>query len=261
MLSALVAGGAQTQFQTAPDALKTKWTKLNPVTGLKRIFSWKQLIPAGLSILKLVVIGRLLYGTVSGIASDPIFYSIVDAARIAEYLASSTYSITARVLAVMFVIAGLDYTYQRWRTGEDLKMTKQEVKDEMKNSEGDPLVKQQRNRMAGRASKRKMLENVPEADVIITNPTHFAVALKYDVDAMQAPRVVAKGTRLFALKIKALAKENGVPIREDKPLARFMYKHCEVDGQIPAELFATVAKILAIVYRENRYRYFRKKAE
>lgn len=259
MVSGMVAGAVQTRFQSSPDALKAKWNKLNPVEGFKRIFSWRQWAPAGLAIIKLGVIVALLYGTLKAIADDPIFFTVVDAARIAEYLADSVHGVTARVLAIMFVIAGLDYTYQKWRTNEDLKMTKQEVKEEHKNAEGDPEIKAQRKRMAKGGSKRKMLESVPEADVIITNPTHYAVALKYDSGASDAPRVVAKGVRLFALRIRAVAKKHGVPIREDKPLARFMYKHCPVGGEIPAELFAAVAKILAAVYRENRYRYFRKK--
>lgn len=257
LTSGVLAGAVQTRFRSSPEAMSPKWTKLNPVEGFKRIFSWKQMAPAGLAIVKLAIIVSLLYGALQTISSDPIFYTVVDAARIAEYLAQSVHSITARVLAIMVVIAGLDYTYQKWRTKDDLKMTKQEVKDEFKNQEGDPEMKAQRARMAKQGNKRKMLDNVPEADVVITNPTHYAVALKYDPGA-EAPRVVAKGTRLFALRIRALAKKSGVPIREDKPLARFMYANCEVGGEIPAELFAAVAKILALVYRENRYRYFRR---
>lgn len=258
LISGMMAGAVQTRFRSSPKAMMPKWNKLNPIEGLKRIFSWRQMAPAGLAIIKLGIIVGLLYGALQAIASDPIFFTVVDAARIAEYLAQSAHSITARVLAIMIVIAGLDYGYQRWRTNEDLKMTKQEVKDEHKNQEGNPEQKAQRSRMAKQGSKRKMLDNVPDADVVITNPTHFAVALKYDVDSMEAPRVVAKGTRLFALRIRALAKKSGVPIREDKPLARFMYAHCEVGGEIPAELFAAVAKVLALVYRENRYRYYRR---
>jgi len=260
LAAGLLAGAVQTRFQASPDALKAKWSKLNPVEGFKRVFSWKQWAPALLSIFKLAIIIGLLHGTLRAIADDPIFYTVVDAARIADYLAVSTHTLTARVLAIMVVIAGLDYIYQRWRTREDLKMTRQEVKDEHKNTEGDPEIKAQRKRMARGGSKRRMLDAVPEADVIITNPTHYAVALKYDPASADAPRVVAKGMRLFALRIRAVARKHGVPVREDKPLARFIYRHCPVDGEIPAELFAAVAKILAAVYRENRYRYFRKGA-
>ncbi|MBP9900997.1 MAG: EscU/YscU/HrcU family type III secretion system export apparatus switch protein, partial [Verrucomicrobia bacterium] len=154
------------------------------------------------------------------------------------------------------VIAALDYTYQFWRTNRDLMMTKEEVKEEMKNSEGNPQMKARQRRRRAVKTVRQMLLDVPKADVVVTNPTHFAIALRYDRKTMKAPRIVAKGTRLNALRIREIATRNQVPIVENKPLARMMFKYGKVGGEIPAQLYAAVAEILAYVYRINRYRYY-----
>ena len=253
MAAGCLVGAIQSGFKLAAEAARPKWNKINPVEGFKRVFSWRQWIPALLAVTKIVVVVGLLYGTLQGIADDPIFYTVVDASTVAGYLGKSAQTLTGRLLAIMVVIAGFDYAYQRWRTEEDLKMTKQEVKDENKNAEGSPEMKAHRNKIANRPSKRKMLEAVPGADVIITNPTHYAVAIKYDPSMGAAPKVVAKGVRLFALKIKELAGEHRVPIKEDKPLARLMHRYCPVGEEIPAELFSAVAKILAGVYRSRKH--------
>jgi flagellar biosynthetic protein FlhB len=135
-------------------------------------------------------------------------------------------------------------------------MTRQEVKDELKNTEGDPHVKARQRRRRTLKTQRQMLVEVPKADVVVTNPTHLAVALRYDRKTMRAPRIVAKGARLNALKIREIAQQNQVPIVENKPLARMMFKHGKVGGEIPAQLYAAVAEVLAWVYRVNRYRYY-----
>ena len=155
-------------------------------------------------------------------------------------------------ISIVYIILGFaDYAYQRWKFNDDMKMTKQEVKDEYKNSEGDPQIKgKQRQRMM-ESSQRRMMKNVPQADVVITNPTHIAVAILYDNTKDEAPRVVAKGEDYLAKKIKEAAGEHGVPIVENKPLARALYATVEVDEAIPPELYQAVAEILAVVYTQR----------
>lgn len=257
LIAGLIAGGIQSRFQTAPEALEPKFEKLDPVNGFKKIFSIKSAAPALLAFVKLAVIVSLAYGVVAEIIRDPIFYSIVHPARIAEFLAGSALKLMFRIVLAMILIAAADYAYQVWRHGEDLKMTKQEVKDESKSAEGDPQQKARQRRRQNSATQRKMLAEVPQADVIVTNPTHIAVALRYDRNNMGAPRIIAKGKRKFALKIREIAGQHQVPIIENKPLARAMYKHGRVGGEVPAELYAAVAEVLAYVYRMNRYKYWR----
>jgi flagellar biosynthetic protein FlhB len=201
----------------------------------------------------------LTYGVIRSVLSDPIFYSAVDVARIAGFMADSSFQIIMRVAVAMVVLAACDYGYQFWRTNQDMMMTKEEVKEEAKNSEGNPQVKGHRRRRALAAAKRKMLAEIPKADVVVVNPVHIAIALRYDKKTMKAPKIVAKGSRLNALRIKEIAQEHQVPIVENIPLARIMFKYGKVGGEIPAELYTAVAEILAWVYRVNAYRYYRER--
>lgn len=252
----LLAGGIQNRFQTASEALSMKWERLNPLEGFKRIFSVRALMPTGLGLLKLAVIVGFSWSEVRSVLDDPIFYTAVDVARIAGFLANVAFSLTMRVLLALMLIAAADYGYQFWRNNRDMMMTKEQVKEELKNSEGDPHMKaRQRRRRTGK-TQRQMLQDVPKADVIVTNPTHIAIALRYDRKTMKAPRIVAKGTRLNALRIREIAAQHQVPIVENKPLARMMFKHGRVGGEVPAQLYAAVAEVLAYVYRVNRYRYY-----
>jgi flagellar biosynthetic protein FlhB len=159
------------------------------------------------------------------------------------------------VSLALLVIATADYGYQWWRTQRDLMMTKQELKEEMKNTEGNQMIKSARRRRRS-VSKKKMLADVPTADVVVTNPTHLAIALRYHRKTMRAPRVVAKGIRLNAERIRDIARQHQVPIIENKPLARMLFRHARVGGEVPASLYAAVAEVLAWVYRVNRYRYY-----
>lgn len=254
-LAGLVAGGVQNRFQTASEALTANWDRINPVNGFQRIFSMRALVPALMSLLKLAAIGGLSYSEIVAIFNDPIFMTAVSLDRIATFLADSCMRISTRVVTVLAGLAALDYAWQWWRNHRELMMTRDEVKDEMKNTEGNPHVKAAQRRRAV-ASKRKMLAAVPTADVIITNPTHISIALKYDRKKMKAPIIVAKGIRLNALRIREIAKQHQIPILENKPLARIMFKYGRVGGEIPAQVFAAVAEVLAWVYRTNRYRYF-----
>jgi flagellar biosynthetic protein FlhB len=260
MLAGLLAGGIQTRFRISSEALGFHWQRLNPAAGFKRVFAMGSAVPTGIGCLKLTVVAALAYGVIKNILTDPIFHSSVDVVRIAAFMAESSVRITVRVALALVALAAVDYGYQFWRTGQDLMMTKEEVKEESKNSEGNPLVKGQQRRKQRSRSKRKMLMEVPKADVVVVNPTHLAVALRYDRKTMKAPKIVAKGSRLNALRIREIAMEHQVPIMENKPLARLMFKYGRVGGEIPAQLYAAVAEILAWVYRVNAYRYYREQS-
>jgi len=175
-------------------------------------------------------------------------------------MADSSFRIILQVGVSLIILGAADYGYKFWQTNEDLKMTKEEVKDEAKNSEGDPGIKARIRRRRMSMSKRKMLAEVPKADVVVVNPTHYAVALRYDRKTMKAPKIVAKGIRFNALQIRQIAEEHQVPIIENKALAQLMFKYGKVGGEIPAQLYAAVAEILAWVYRVNAYRYYREQS-
>jgi flagellar biosynthetic protein FlhB len=256
MITGLLAGGIQSRFRTASEALEPDWERVNPMSGLKRIFSIRSLVPTGLSLLKLVIIGTVAWGGIRKILQDPIFFTVVGPAEIARFLSDTTFSLAARVIIVLTAIAAADYGFQYWKTNQDLMMTKEEVKEEFKNTEGDPKMKARMRRRRKTKSQREMLQQVPTADVVLTNPTHLAIALKYDRRTMKAPRIVAKGSRLNALKIREIAGQHNIPIMENKPLARMLFKYGKVGGEIPAELYAAVAEVLAWVYRVNRFRYY-----
>jgi flagellar biosynthesis protein FlhB len=260
MLAGLLAGGIQSRFRTASEALDLNWERINPINGFKRVFSMKSAVPTLIGIAKLSVVIALSYGVVKGIMADPIFHSSVGVARIAAFMAESSFKIVLRVAMALLVLAAVDYGYQIWTTNRDMMMSKQEVKEESKSTEGNPQVKAQQRRKQRANTKRKMLMEVPKADVIVTNPTHLAIALRYDRKTMKAPKIVAKGSRLNALRIREIAKEHQVPIIENKPLARLMFKYGRVGGEIPAQLYAAVAEILAWVYRVNAYRYYREQS-
>lgn len=254
-LGGLLAGAIQSRFNTCPEALAFRPERLDPVAGFKRVFSMRSAVPTGIALFKLAFIGFLTWSTVKEVLSDPIFTQAVGITRIATFLSESSLKIVVRVLMLLGVIAAADYGYQCWRTYKDLMMTRDEVKEEAKNSEGNPQVKTARRRFM-RKSKRRMLEAVAKADVVVTNPTRIAVALRYDRKTMRAPKIVAKGMRLNAQRIREVAQANQVPLVENKPLARLMYRYGKIDGEIPAQLYAAVAEVLAWVYRNNRYRYY-----
>jgi flagellar biosynthetic protein FlhB len=261
VLGALLAGGMQSRFNTASEALTPNWERLDPVAGMKRVFSMQSAAPTALAGLKLAFVVALTYSVVKEVLSDPIFYTSVNAERIAEFLAESSFKICLRVGVLMIFIAIADYGFQFWKTNRDLMMTKEELKEEFKHSEGNPKVKAQQRRRRSLITLRQQLMDVSQADVVVTNPTHLAIALRYDRKTMRAPRIVAKGARENALRIREMAAQHGVPIMENKPLARLMYRYGRVGAEIPAQLYAAVAEILAWVYRTNRYRYYAEQME
>lgn len=253
-LAGLLAGAVQNRFNTASEALTPDWNRVNPVEGFKRLFSTRMWIPTLMAMAKLAFIVALTYSEIRAILSDPIFTTSVSVGRMAEFLAGAWMRIFFRISLVLMAVAAADYGYQWWRTHRDLMMTREELKEEAKNQEGNQRIKSRRRRR--NASKAKMLAEVPTADVVVTNPTHIAIALRYDRKAMRAPKIVAKGIRLNAERIREIARQHQVPILENKPLARMLFKHGKVGGEIPAQFYAAVAEVLAWVYRVNRYRYY-----
>jgi flagellar biosynthetic protein FlhB len=261
MLGGLLAGGIQTRFRTTSEVLQINWERISPIEGFKRVFSRSAAVSTGLGIAKLSLVILLCLDVVKKVLNDPIFHASVSLARIAQFMADSSFKIVLQAALALAVLAALDYAYQFWKNTQDLKMTKQELKDESKNTEGNPLIKAQLRRRRIALTKRKMLAEVPKADVVVTNPTHLAVALRYDKKTMKAPVIVAKGTRLNALRIREIAQQHQIPIVENKPLARLMFKYGRVGGEIPAQFYAVVAEVLAWVYRVNAYRYYREQTQ
>lgn len=256
LIVGVLAAGLQTKFQFASKALELAPSKMNPIKGLQKIFSVKQLIPTALGIVKLGVIIASTYSAVIAIINDPIFFVPSDVGRLGPFISGVTLTILSRICVAMLFISILDYMYQRWQTIKGMMMSKEEIKDEAKNQEGNPKHKSRQKQVRAK-SFREMLAAVPTADAVITNPTHLAIAIKYDRETMKAPQIIAKGARNKALKIREIAKANQIPIIEDKPVARMLFKYGRVDGEIPSHLFTAVAEILAYVYRINAYRYYR----
>ena len=228
--------------------LEPKLSKFNPISGFKRIFSKQSIVNLLFAIAKILLVFYIAYTSIKGQAKT-LFLLYDISLNAALSLIFQIIVDTGIRISVVYIVLGLvDYGYQRYKFKDDMKMTKQEVKDEYKNTEGDPQIKgKQRQRMM-ESSQRRMMKNVPQADVVITNPTHIAVAILYDNTKDDAPRVVAKGEDYLAKKIKDVAKESNVPIVENKPLARALYATVEIDETIPPELYQAVAEILAVVY-------------
>ena len=225
LVSGMLAGAVQNRFQATPEALSVRWERLNPMEGFQRLFSMSGFVPSAISVAKLAIIGGLTYSEVQRLLGDPIFFTSVDITHVGLFLIQSASAILVRSIGVLAVMASLDYGWQFWKTRKDLMMTRQEVKEELKGSEGNPEMKSRMRRRRRAKTMRQMLAEVPKADVVVTNPTHIAIALRYDRKTMRAPKIVAKGTRLNALRIREIARSHQVPILENKPLARFMFKN------------------------------------
>jgi len=256
-IASILAGGLQSRFRLTPKLLEAKLSKLNPIKGCKKIFGVNSIVQFGIDLAKFIVVGVIIYGALDDIMSDPVFTSVVSIWHLGEFIADTSLALLLRLTLAVGVIAIINYLYQIRKTRKDLRMTKQEVKEERKQQEGDPRV---RAAMRGRARgmlQRKMLKNVETADVVVTNPTHFAIALKYERGKDAAPVVVAKGENLFAQRIKEIARQHDVPTVENKPLARMLFKVGQVGQAIPADLYEVVASILAHVYRTHRYYFHR----
>ncbi len=248
-IMALVSNMYMVGFVISWKAISFKFNKLDPISGLKKKFSLSSFVELVKSIAKLAVIGSLAWFAVrSELTMINKLYSF-SIGQILVYLMKVMFKIFIWVIIPMAVVAIADYLYQKWQFEEKLKMTKQEVKDEYKQTEGDPQVKSRIKTLQFEAAKKRMMSEVPKADVVITNPTHFAVAVKYEVGEMNAPKVIAKGAGLLALKIKELAKEADIPVVENKKLARNLYKIVDIGDEVPVDYYRAIAEVLAYVYR------------
>ncbi len=241
----------QVKWKPTTKPLKPKMKNLNPIKGFKRIFSKSKLVDLLKSIIKLAMIGYVAYTTL--IEEIPTLFLLYDMQLIAalQSFGNIVINLGLKISAFFLIIGFADYAYQKWKFKEDMKMTKQEVKDEWKNAEGDPAIKSKQRQRMQEASRRRMMSAIPRADVVITNPTHFAVALQYDPDQFDAPFVVAKGEDFLAMRIKEEAYAHNVEVVENKPLARMLYYNVDLGAQIPPELYSTVAEILAVIYNKR----------
>ncbi len=246
---AFIINMLQFRFKISTKPLQPKFSKLNPLSGFKRMFSAEKLMELLKSIAKVILITAIVYSTVKDEWVYLFKFYGMPLNQALEVIGSIVINTGLRISLVYLIIAFVDLIYQRYKFNKDIKMTKQEVKDEYKNAEGDPQIKGKiRNKMR-EASQRRMMQDVPSADVVITNPTHFAVAVRYNPEEASAPRVLAKGADYLAQKIKELARENNVEIVENKPLARMLYANVEVGEEVPPELYQAVAEVLAMVYK------------
>ncbi len=248
MLS-IVVNMMQFKFKVSTKPLKPKFSKLNPVSGMKRLFSMEKLIELLKSIAKIAIIMWVVYSTVKDDWVYLMKFYEMPLNQAIQLVGDVVINLGLKISLVFMIVAFADLFYQRYKFNEDIKMTKQEVKDEYKNAEGDPQIKSKQRQKMRQASQRRMMQNVPKADVVITNPTHFAVAIRYDASEAPAPRVLAKGADYLAQRIKDIARENNVEIVENKPLARMLYANVEVGQEVPPELYQAVAEVLAMVYK------------
>ena len=238
----------QVRWKVTTKPMQPKFSKFNPLNGFKRIFSKESLFELLKSFVKLGIIGYIAYSSINENA-DELFILYDIPLMQAVILCGQIILDTGFKIALVYIIIGVaDWVYQKHKFHEEMKMTKQEVKDEYKNTEGNPEIKGKQRQRMQEASRRRMMQDVPKADVIITNPTHLSVALKYDANESKAPIVLAKGEDYLALKIREVAKENHIEIVENKPLARMLYANVDIGQEIPPELYQAVAEVLAMVY-------------
>lgn len=249
MAAVLLAGFLQTGFMMSAESLKPKLEKISPVKGAKRLFSLRSLVEFAKGVGKIVIVA-----TVIALLLWPDWTLIPKAASLSvtqfmELIQTLAVRVVGGVVAVMTVIAALDYLFQKQQHLKQLRMSKQELKEEYKQTEGDPMIKARLRQIRMERARRRMMAAVPEADVVITNPTHFAIALKYDSESMQAPRVTAKGADQIAFKMREIAEANDVPIVENPPLTRALYDSVELDQEIPPEHYRAVAEVIGYVMR------------
>ncbi len=248
LLLSFISDVAQVGWKPTAKPLKPKGNKISPISGFKRIFSVNSLVELIKSIAKIILIVYICYSYLKD--KWPLLYSLYDM-PLMQALALEAEVVTdlgIRIALVYMIIAFADFVYQKVKFKNDMKMTKQEIKEEYKQSEGDPQIKGKIRQKMREASMRRMMQNLPQADVVITNPTHYAVAIKYDPQIADAPIVIAKGEDFLAAKIKTVAKEHHIEIVENKPLARMLYANVDVGQAVPPELYQAVAEVLAFVY-------------
>ncbi|MFN8179540.1 MAG: flagellar biosynthesis protein FlhB [bacterium] len=250
-VAGLGASLAQNGVLLSAKPLAPRFSRISPAAGVKKLFSMRALVELAKSLLKIAVVGGVVGWTL--LHTAPSFVPLVSAPPATSYgqMLGTMLKIAAAATAALALLALLDFFFQRWDWERQIRMTRQELKEEFKQHEGDPLLKAKMRSRQQETARRRMMSDVKTADVVVTNPTHYAVALKYDTARMSAPRVVAKGARILAARIKEIAREAGVPIVEDPPLARALYKACRVGSEIPLAFYKAVAELLAFVYRRR----------
>jgi flagellar biosynthetic protein FlhB len=255
MIIGVISNVLQTGFIFTLKPLVPKGKSLNPFNGVKRIgFSQRSMVEFLKSFLKMFIVGTVGYYSVKSMLASSVQLVDSSPSEILSFMGQGAFTVIMKVSMAFAVLAAADYYFQRRKFEQETRMTKQEVKEEQKQLEGDPAVKGRIRREMMKRHRLRMMQAVPKADVVVTNPTHYAVAIKYDAKLMAAPKVVAKGKDLIAQKIKEIAMEHNVPIMEDKPLAQLLYKTVDVDEQIPPDLFKAVAQILAYIYKMKKVR-------
>ena len=254
LVAGVVANIIQSGVSVSLESIKPKLEKISPLAGAKRMFSTRSLVELLKGLLKIFIVGYVGYITIIGQFKE--FFPLVDQdiSQIIAFVGMMIFKIAIRSAVVLLILAACDFAYQKYEHEKKLRMTKQETKEEYKQAEGDPLVKSRIRSIQRENARRRMLEDVKSADVVITNPIHVAVALRYDPNEMSAPTVVAKGLRKIAEKIKDIAKSHDIPIVENPLVARMLYKSAEIGVSIPLEMFQAVAEILAHVYQQRQVR-------
>jgi flagellar biosynthetic protein FlhB len=245
----LLSSYIQVGFLFTTKSISFKLDRLNPINGFKKIFSKKSLVEFIKSLAKILVVGYVTFSYVLSQSKNVANILDMEISSIIGFLGKATINVALRAAIVLIILAVLDYFYQKWEFENELKMSKQEIKEEYKQTEGDPQIKSKIKEKQRQMAMRRMMQDVPKADVIITNPTHFAVAVRYDQEQDNAPIVLAKGQDLIALNIRELAGKHEVPIIENKPLARALYNTVEIGEYIPPDLYQAVAEVLAYVYK------------
>lgn len=248
----VAAGLAQTRFTVAPAALRPKFDRLNPLTGAKRIFSLNAGFELAKMSLRLVILGVAAWSSLQSLAGQLVALGGTGLLAAPGWIGNAVFTLVLRVSLAGLGLAAADYAYQRWHFNRELRMTRQEIREETRQNEGDPQIRARIRRLQRQRARQRMLRAVPEATVVVANPSHFAVALRYAAGERRAPLVVAKGQDYLAQQIKALAAKHGVPVIENPPLARTLYAAVPLGREIPASLYRAVAEVLALVYRIKR---------
>ncbi len=239
---------AQVGIKLSPQALSLKFDKLNVFKGIKNLISPKSFAELFKSLFKLFLVGLFTYYILDDLITSATALESFSVNEILVFMLDSAFALIWKIGLVYLAIAAADFAWEKYKFKKDMMMTKEEVKEEWKQTEGDPHTKSRIKKLMYEASKRRMMKELPKADVVITNPTHYAVAIKYDMQKDSAPTIIAKGVDELALKIKEVAKEHGIPIQENRELARALYKMCDIGDKIPSSLFKAVAQVLAYVY-------------
>lgn len=248
LLTGLIVNYAQIGFLFTAEMLKPKFDRINPLSGIKRVFSMRSVVELLKAVLKITIIGYVSYMYLNGQAYTIMSLMDMDVLGIASFIGLTSLNLAIRICVVLIILGIADFIYQWWDYEKNLRMSKQEVKEEYKQTEGNPEIKSKIRQKQRQISMRRMMQEVPKADVVITNPTHLACALKYDQDVTQAPVMVAKGQDYLALRIKEVAMDNSIEIIENKPLARSLFNIVDIGQAIPPELYQAVAEVLAFVY-------------